>query len=173
MKYVLDVQYNGNENAVVACIGFKNWNDKKASYAKTHFIENIEPYEAGFFYRRELPCLLEALHELDDMDCVIVDGYVWLEEVTHFGLGLHLYHALKKMVPVVGVAKTLFSGTPKECALLRGESKKPLFISSVDMELEEAKVLVLQMSGKYRIPTFLKEVDGLARGTLSVEELVI
>ena len=173
MKYVLDVQYNGNENAIVACIGFKNWDDEKASYALTHFIENIEPYEAGSFYKRELPCLLEALHGLDDMECVIVDGYVWLEEVTHAGLGLHLYNALEKPIPIVGVAKTLFAGTPKECELLRGESKKPLFISSIDMELEEAKKCVALMNGKYRIPTFLKEVDALARGSVKIEGLII
>ena len=173
MKYVLDVQYNGNKNAIVACIGFYNWNDEKASYAKTHFIEKIEPYESGFFYKRELPCLLEALDGLDDIDCVIVDGYVWLEEVTHAGLGLHLYNALEKKVPVVGVAKTVFSGTPRVCEILRGESKKPLFISSVDMELEEAKKHVAKMNGKYRIPTFLKEVDALARGSITVESLLI
>jgi len=173
MKYVLDVQYNGNKNAIVACIGFKNWNDKKVSYAKTHFIENIEPYEAGFFYKRELPCLVEALAGLDNIDCIIVDGYVWLKEVTHAGLGLHLYNTLEKKVPVIGVAKTVFSGTPLVCEILRGESKKPLFISSVDIELEEAKEYLLQMHGKYRIPTFLKEVDALARGTITAKNLLI
>jgi deoxyribonuclease V len=173
MKYVLDVQYNENKNAIVACIGFKNWDDKKASYAKTHFIENIEPYETGFFYKRELPCLMEALAGLDNIDCIIVDGYVWLEKVTHAGLGLHLYNALEKKVPVIGVAKTIFSGTPHACEILRGESKKPLFISSVDMELEEAKKHVAKMNGKYRIPTFLKEVDALARGSITVESLLI
>jgi deoxyribonuclease V len=173
MTYVFDVQYNGNKNAIVACIGFQNWSDEKAMYAKTHFIENIEPYETGSFYKRELPCLLEALSGLDNMDCIVIDGYVWLGEPTHKGLGLHLYNALEKKVPIVGVAKTVFSGTPKECELLRGESKKPLFISSVDMELEEAKLSIAKMHGKYRIPTFLKEVDALARGTITIKSILI
>ncbi|HIP29308.1 MAG TPA: endonuclease V [Sulfurospirillum arcachonense] len=164
MIYVLDVQYNGDSDGLVACIGFTNWDDEKASYAKTHFIEKIEPYEAGAFYKRELPCLLEALKDLDDIECVIVDGYVWLGAVGHDGLGMYLYYALGQEVPIVGVAKTQFSGTPNICEVLRGESLKSLFVTAVDMELEEAKNAVLSMHGKYRIPTLLKEVDGLCRG---------
>ena len=164
MNYALDVQYNGNSDGLVACIGFENWNDDKPSYAKTHFIEKIEPYETGSFYKRELPCLLEALKDLDDIECVVVDGYVWLGEVGNNGLGMHLYHALGQSVPIIGVAKTPFTGTPKECEILRGESIKPLFVTSIGMELEEAKSAIFSMYGKYRIPTLLKEVDGLCRG---------
>ena len=58
----------------------------------------------------------------------------------------------------------IFAGTPNICEVLRGESLKPLFVTAVDMELEEARNAVLSMHGKYRIPTFLKEVDGLRRG---------
>ena len=39
MKYVLDVQYKDDESAVVACLGFENLEDEKASYVKTHFIK--------------------------------------------------------------------------------------------------------------------------------------
>ena len=163
MNYVLDVQYNGDSNGLVACIGFENWDDGKASYVKTNFIEKIEPYETGSFYKRELPCLLEALKGLDDIECVVVDGYVWLGEKSRGGLGMHLYHALGKSVPIIGVAKTPFAGTPKKCEILRGKSLKPLFITSVNMELEEAKSYIVRMDGKYRIPTLLKEVDGLCR----------
>ena len=164
MIYALDVQYNGDSDGLVACIGFENWDDEKPSYAKTHFIEKIEPYEAGSFYKRELPCLLEALKDLDDIECVVVDGYVWLGEVGHDGLGMYLYYALAESVPIIGVAKTPFSGTPKGCEILRGESLKPLFVTSIDKELEEAKSAIFSMHGKYRIPTLLKEVDGLCRG---------
>ena len=62
MKYVLDVQYKDDESAVVACLGFENWEDEKASYVKTHFIKEIMPYVSGEFYKRELPCLLELHH---------------------------------------------------------------------------------------------------------------
>ncbi len=163
MKYVLDVQYNGNKNAVVACLGFENWEDEKALYAQQHFIEEIRPYVSGEFYQRELPCLLEALKDLTDIECIVVDGYVWLDEPTHKGLGLHLYEALEKKVPIIGVAKAKFGNTPKDCELLRGESVKPLYITSKDMDLEEAKKAIGSMHGKYRFPTLLKEVDSLAR----------
>ena len=166
MKYVLDVQYNGNENAVVACLGFENWEDEKATYVKTHFIENIMPYVPGQFFERELPCLVEALKDLTDIELVVVDGYVWLDEPSHKGLGLHLYEALAKKVPIIGVAKAKFGNTPAFCELVRGESVKPLYLTAVDYELEEAKEAVLSMHGKYRFPTLLKEVDSLARGTV-------
>lgn len=164
MKYVLDVDYNGDKNATVACLGFEDWGDEKALYTKTYFVEPIEPYEAGSFYKRELPCLLEALKNLNDIECVVVDGYVWLGEITHAGLGMHLYDALEKKIPIIGVAKNFFTNTPKACELLRGESKKPLYITSVGMELEEAKEAILAMHGKYRFPTLLKEVDSVCRG---------
>ncbi|SFV53554.1 Endonuclease V [hydrothermal vent metagenome] len=166
MIYALDVQYNGDKNGLVACLGFKNWEDEKAFYTKTDFIEHIEPYKAGSFYKRELPCLLEALKDLDDIKCIVVDGYVWLEEPTHYGLGMHLYDALNSSTPIIGVAKTLFTNTPKECELLRGESSKPLFVTSVGIELDVAKRYIEKMHGKYRFPTLLKEVDSLAREKL-------
>jgi len=164
MIYVLDVDYNADENAIVACIGFEQWSDKEAKYQKTHFIEKIEPYQAGSFFKRELPCLLEALKDLDDIEYIVVDGYVWLEEPSHYGLGMYLYDALDKKYPIIGVAKNKFNNTPIVCELLRGESFKPLYISSIDVVLEDAKRFIQEMHGKYRFPTLLKEVDSLCRG---------
>lgn len=163
MKYALDVQYNGDENAVVACLGFENWDDDKPSYFKQHKVEKILPYVSGQFYQRELPCLLEALKGLENIECIIVDGYVWLDEESRKGLGLHLYNALEHQVPIIGVAKARFGNTPETCELLRGESTKPLYITSKDIELEEAKEAIASMHGKYHFPTLLKEVDSLAR----------
>jgi deoxyinosine 3'endonuclease (endonuclease V) len=163
MIYTLDVDYNGDKNAYVACIGFKAWSDEKPCYKKVDFIESIEPYTSGSFFKRELPCLLEALKHLDDIDVIVVDGYVWLEEQGHYGLGMYLHDALDKKVPIIGVAKNKFNNTPKACELFRGESRKPLYITSVDIGLEEAKTLVAQMHGQYRFPTLLKKVDSLCR----------
>ena len=163
MIYALDVDYNGDENAYVACLGFQSWDDEKPTYEKVDFIESIEPYESGSFFKRELPCLLEALKNLDDIEAVVVDGYVWLEEESHYGLGMYLYDALDKKIPIVGVAKNRFNNTPKVCELFRGESTKPLYITSVGMELEEAKASILKMHGAYRFPSLLKRVDSLCR----------
>jgi len=163
MIYAFDVDYNGNDNAVVATVGFEKWSNPTASFIKKDFIEPILPYESGSFYKRELPCLLTALQNLENIECVVVDGYVWLDEPTHWGLGMYLYEALGQKVPIIGVAKNRFGNTPKVCELLRGESQKPLYITSVDLTLEDAKKFIAQMSGKYRFPTLLKEVDSLCR----------
>jgi len=119
-------------------------------------------------------CLVcSALKDLDDIECIVVDGYVWLDEESHKGLGLHLYEALEKKVPIIGVAKAKFGNTPKECELLRGESVKPLFITAKDMPLEEAKKAIASMHGKYRFPTLLKEVDSLARENRVSQEVYL
>ena len=163
MIYALDVDYNRDENAHVACIGFHKWRDAEPDYEKIDFISKIEPYKSGSFFKRELPCLLEALKNVDDIECVIVDGYVWLEERRHYGLGMYLYDALDKKIPIIGVAKNRFNNTPKECELLRGESSKPLYITSVDISLDDAKAYISQMYGSYRFPYLLKKVDSLCR----------
>ena len=161
MKYVLDVQYNGNENAVVACLGFKNWEDEKAVYAKQHFIEEIMPYVPGEFYQRELPCLLLALKELEDIECLVVDGYVWLTDEKK-GLGAYLYEALNQKIPVIGVAKNWFKDNTA-IQVLRGESKKPLFVTAAGFDAKIAAKKIEQMDGAFRNPTILKQVDQLCR----------
>jgi len=164
VKYALDVQYNEDKNAIVAIIGFENWSDNRVIYTKTHCIEKVEPYEAGSFYKRELPCLLTALKEVDNIESVVIDGYVWLEKEEHYGLGMYLYDALNREIPIIGVAKNRFNNTPKSSELFRGKSKKPLYISSIGVTLEQAKEHISKMDGAYRFPTLLKEVDRLARG---------
>ncbi len=168
MIYALDVQYHNNQNALVACIGFEKWDDDIATYSKTAYIDSIEPYQAGSFYKRELPCLLVALEGLEDIECIIVDGYVWLGDENHAGLGMHLYNALDRAIPIIGVAKSKFIDTPSRCELMRGESKKPLFITSVGVELDIAKEAIASMSGKYRLPTLLKEVDRVCRESIRI-----
>lgn len=129
-------------------------------------IESIEPYVAGEFYRRELPCLLAALEDINtSVDGIIVDSYVDLPNRKP-GMGRYLYGALDQTVPVIGVAKTEFSGTDA-LPLLRGESEKPLFITAVGIEPQMALEMIRQMHGNYRFPTLLRYVDQLARGTLA------
>ncbi len=43
----------------------------------------MAPYKAGAFYKRELPSLLFALNSLDDIETIIIDGYVWLERAKN------------------------------------------------------------------------------------------
>jgi deoxyribonuclease V len=163
MIFVLDVNYNRNGSAKVGIIGFNNWEDSGASYQNVHFIESVKPYKAGEFYKRELPCLLEALKDLKNIEMVIVDGYVWLEKPTKYGLGMYLYDALNREIPIIGVAKNRFGETPSKCELFRGESRKALYITSVGIDLEKAKKFIKKMYGNYRLPSLIKDVDTLCR----------
>ena len=101
-----------------------------------------------------------------ELEAIIVDGYVSLGQQAKPGLGMHLYNALTQAVPVIGVAKNKFAGTPESCEVLRGRSQKPLFVTAVGMPLETAKLSVESMHGDNRIPTVLKRVDQLCRGIL-------
>ncbi|WP_417763026.1 endonuclease V [Shewanella sp.] len=164
MIFAVDCQYAEN-SAVAAGITFTRWDAAQATRAWTKQVTPIAPYVPGQFYQRELPCILALLPTLASLpELIIVDGYVTLGEQQRPGLGWHLYHALNEQVPVIGVAKKPFIGTPKTTEILRGNSHNPLYISSIGVELEQAKQWILSMHGKHRLPSLLKYVDQLARG---------
>ncbi len=128
------------------------------------FIEQVEPYEPGSFYKRELPCLLKLLEPVKDrIETIIVDGYVWLGPQNRPGLGAHLYESLGKQVPVIGVAKSMFRGSTNAEAVLRGRSRRPLYVTAAGMGPVIAAKNIHGMRGPHRIPTLLKRVDQLCR----------
>jgi len=164
VNLVIDVHYENN-SAIVAGILFEDWTTNEISRTILTTLNHVEPYEPGAFYKRELPCILELLKEVtEELNCIIIDGYVVLGEDQVDGLGMHLYHSMNQEIPIIGVAKKPFLGTPKDYEVFRGESKNPLLISSVGLSLEKSKTLVKSMHGKHRIPTLLKQVDQLCRG---------
>jgi deoxyribonuclease V len=161
MLACLDVDYRP-EVTVAACVLFRDWVDAtEASY----LVERgppAEPYAPGQFYRRELPHLLKVLAAVPEpLEAVVIDGYVWLGEARP-GLGAHLYEALGRRLPVVGVAKTAFHAHVA-VPVLRGESRRPLFVTAVGMEVSAAAEHVRRMHGASRIPTLLGRVDRLCR----------
>jgi deoxyribonuclease V len=159
-----DVQYH-DDHAIAACVLFKDWEDATPSRAWTVRVEGVAEYVPGQFYKRELPCLLQLLNPvLPELTLVIVDGYVWLGDESHPGLGGHLWAALNQTIPVVGVAKTRFVGAAPVAEVVRGESSNPLFVSAAGMALGEAAEVVRAMHGAFRLPTLLKRVDSLCRG---------
>jgi deoxyribonuclease V len=164
MIVALDVQYH-QDRAQAAAVLFGAWDAVAPTRVCTLQLENIAPYEPGAFYKRELPCLLAVLEAITEpIECIVVDSYVFLDSSGKSGLGARLFEALGQQVPVVGVAKTEFVGAPG-VAVLRGESKQPLFVSSVGMDVQVAAQHVQQMHGAYRLPTLLKAVDSVARKT--------
>jgi deoxyribonuclease V len=166
MMACVDVDYR-DEGAVAACVLFRDWTDEQSAGEHVCRIRRVEEYVPGQFYRRELPCLLAVLGAVTErLDLVVVDGYVWLGDETHPGLGAHLYEALGRKVPVVGVAKTRYAGAHLAVAVRRGENaSKPLFVTAVGLDVQAAVRFVQSMHGPYRIPGLLRQVDQLCRQT--------
>lgn len=132
-------------------------------------IHDVEPYEPGQFYKRELPCLLELLKHLENLpEYIIVDGYVFLDDKKRPGLGKYLYDNLQGKSIVIGVAKNRFKDMSSRNELLRGTSKKPLYITAAGIDELEAKTLILKMHGEYRMPTLLKLVDYLGKQSKNI-----
>lgn len=161
-----DVDYR-DAGARAACVLAQSWGDAMPTSEHACDIDSVEAYEPGSFYKRELPCLLSVLNRLPEPpDIAVVDGYVWLDGEERPGLGFHLFKALGSKMPVVGIAKTAFVGAEASLhvgKVYRGQSRKPLFVTSVGVELAIASAWVKGMAGPHRIPSLLTAVDRLAR----------
>ena len=163
MIIAFDVAYTESFAHVVALV-FEDWTSQHCTQSYTLNVQEIAEYESGQFYKRELPCILALFKQVKEpITMIVVDGYVTLGEDQHKGLGQYLYEALDGKIPVIGVAKNGFKGTPSYCEILRGQSTKPLYITAKGIELEQAKNNVQKMYGKYRIPELLKQVDRLSK----------
>jgi len=165
MILAFDTYYFENKARTIA-IEFENWTDEVPKKVHQFTTEDIAEYESGQFYKRELPCILDVLKPLDlsKIDIIVVDGFVYLDDDKKLGLGGYLYEALNKQIPIIGVAKNSFATINNlQRSLMRGESKKPLHITAVGMDLDFATECIKNMHGDYRFPTLLKLVDGYSR----------
>lgn len=165
MIVAFDTYYFENK-AKTVCLAFENWNDSDKFKVFTEILENINEYIPGEFYKREMPCILSLLQKIDNsnIDAIIVDGFVFLDDNDKLGLGGHLYEALNYNIPVIGVAKSNFATINQhKKELYRGQSKNPLHITSIGMDLDIATENIRRMSGQYRMPTLLKELDKLTK----------
>ena len=161
MILAVDVDYRGDK-AVAAGVVFEKWSDKESIREIVVSVPEVKEYIPGRFYQRELPCIKALLKELDtEIECIIVDGYVYLGSDDAPGLGAHLFKALEGSVTVIGVAKKPFKDTPKSAELLRGKSKRPLYVTAQGVDVAVAKQYIAKMHGKNRMPTLLKRVDQL------------
>jgi deoxyribonuclease V len=165
MIAAVDVHYFGTD-ATAGGVLFNYWTSQRPELELREFIERIEPYEPGSFYKRELPCLLELLEPVKDrIETIIVDGYVWLGPENRPGLGAHLYASLGKQVSVIGVAKSMFRSAIIAEVVLRGRSRRPLHVTAAGMDPVIAAKNIRGMHGPHRIPTLLKRVDQLCRSS--------
>ena len=163
MNLAVDVYYK-NRNACIAGVAFNAWTDAEPSAVFFSTLNGVAAYVPGKFFKRELPCILKLLKEHDlAPECIIVDGFVYLDGHKKAGLGKHLYDALGGRSAVIGVAKQPFKNGPGYCRINRGQSSKPLYITSKGFTIDAAKEHILSMHGEYRIPTLLKRADQLCR----------
>jgi deoxyribonuclease V len=164
MILAVDAHYSDN-HAIVSGVSFQSWEQPSFDATFLSAVSGIKEYIPGSFYQRELPCILKLLneHELHP-DCIVIDGYVFLDGTTKPGLGKLLFDTLNSSTPIVGVAKNAFKQISPEFQIIRGKSVKPLYITSIGMPIEQAKENIMKMYGKYRIPDILKTADLLCRG---------
>ncbi len=168
MIFAVDVYYRANL-AIVAGVLFDRWDAAEPICELTAEITGVAEYEPGQFYKRELPCIVEILGRLEKLpDCIVVDGYVYLDEFHQPGLGQHLYDAIDGKAAVIGVAKTKFKAVPSSAEVFRGDSQKPLYVTAVGIDETEARKSIAQMHGNHRMPTLLKIVDARSRGLTSI-----
>ncbi|GAA3508267.1 endonuclease V [Aquimarina addita] len=161
MILAFDTYYYDNK-AKTVCLSFEEWTDDTPVQIYSEVIEDIAEYEPGAFYKREMPCILSLLKtiNLKNVDCIIVDSFVLLNDEGKLGLGGHLYKALDNKIPIIGVAKSGFHENKRNVKeLIRGESKKPLYVSAIGITLETAYQLIKKMHGDYRMPTLLQLLD--------------
>ncbi len=163
---LLDVHYQGG-GAHAACLLADSWESESPAAGYARDIATVEPYEPGNFYLRELPCLLAVLELLPSQpQAIVIDGYVWLAPGDRPGLGARLYEALERSAPVVGIAKTAFAGL-EAChnvmPVLRGTSRRPLFVTAAGMSAVPAAEHVRRMAGPHRIPDLVRLTDRLSR----------
>ncbi|WP_433778086.1 endonuclease V [Flavobacterium anhuiense] len=161
--------YYFDQKAKTVCLEFSEWNEGKNFKIHSETIDNVAEYIPGEFYKRELPCILSLLNQIDlsKVEAIVVDGFVYLNDELKYGLGGYLYEKLNKEIPIIGVAKTNFTSIEKnKKALFRGDSKKPLYITSIGIDLDEAYKKVEGMHGEFRMPTLLKELDRLTKENL-------
>ncbi len=162
MIVALDAAYLG-EVGCAAAIVFTDWTDPHASAIHTACLSPIATYEAGAFYKRELPVLQAVLKRLaKPPDTVVIDGYVWLDS-GQAGLGAHLHQALDTATAVIGVAKSPFRNDTWSTRVTRGVSDNPLFITAAGIDQDQAAAAISSMAGAHRIPTLLKLADQTAR----------
>lgn len=165
MILAFDTYYFDNKAKTVG-IAFREWGAVQPEQVYSETLEDIAEYEPGAFYKRELPCIVSLLKQVDfqTIELIIVDGFVYLDDQGRLGLGGRLYETLGQSIPVIGVAKTNFASIENnKRKLLRGQSGNPLYITAIGIDVDEAAAHINTMSGEYRIPALLKQLDGLTK----------
>jgi len=163
MNAVLDVFYR-DRLAWAACVTFDRWVDARPRDVFTISLQVPAEYEPGHFYKRELPCLLAVLENADQrFEHIVIDSFVSLKPPLLKGLGARLAESLDACSAVIGVAKSSLKIADRYVEIRRGNSLRPLYVSSVNCPIKDAVTFILSMHGQHRIPTLIGMADQAAR----------
>lgn len=164
MIIAFDTFYFGAQAKTVA-LAFADWADPEPFEIYSELLSGIADYVPGEFYKRELPCILSLLKQVEKpVSHIVVDGFVFLDDDEKPGLGARLYEALRCEIPIIGVAKTNFATIETlKIPVFRGQSKNPLFVTAIGTDLDAAAQNVARMHGNFRLPTLLKKLDQLTK----------
>ena len=163
MLACLDVHYFEGE-ARAAAVVFNEWRDAQWVNQYSVMVQTVEAYRPGKFYLRELKPLLAAIERIGEpVETYIVDAYCYLSPDEEPGLGAYLYAEIHGRSSIIGVAKNRFRHSRHAMEVLRGHSRRPLYVTSIGLSREDAASCIAAMSGEFRIPTLLKAADQLAR----------
>lgn len=165
MKLAVAV-HRDSDGALAAAVAFDAWDAPEATRTYTSRIAHVEKAARGELDLSELPCLLQLLREHAlAPELIVIDGCVHLDANETPGLGRHLYHALEGRAAVIGVSKAALPGMPAQFELAREEEARPVIVTCVGIDLGAAKARLRAMHGRRRVPTLLKLVARLAKGT--------
>lgn len=165
MILAIDVHYRENTAKAVGAL-IQNWSDAAALQHVITYIDPVEEYEPGSFYKRELPCIIEVLKgiDLNQLGYLVVDGFVVLDDSGKPGLGAYVYENLPLKIPVIGVAKSKFHNNQQHVIpVLRGESANPLYVTAMGVDVQVAADYIKSMHGDFRLPAVLKELDRITK----------
>jgi deoxyribonuclease V len=162
MYAAVDVHYPPSGGARAALVLAPDAGFTTITSDKTVLIDRAAKYQPGEFYRRELPPIRAVLKDVDDLDLLIIDGYVTLDPDGRPGLGAYAHAEFG--VPVIGVAKTRFAAATHAIPVVRGSAARPLYVTAAGIPPVDAAEVVRAMTGKFRLPDALRRADALARG---------
>jgi len=149
-----------------------------------HTCEVPFPYVPGLLSFREMPALLPALESIETSPDVIMTDSHGRAHPRRFGLACHL--GVQLDWPVVGVAKSILTGTPKAeldskkgscvplidegetigCVLRTRTDVNPVYVSIGHRStLDDAARLTLECSPRYKIPEPTRQAHMWSRTT--------
>lgn len=163
MILCIDVHYNQN-SATAAAITATKWPAESPCEQFQVQVADVGDYQPGSFYLRELKPITEVIKLIQvPVQYFVIDAYCHLSESGTPGLGHHLHATLPNDSVVIGVAKNRYRDTTHAVELCRGNSTRPLYITSIGVDYRQAAKHIEAMAGEHRMPTLLKLVDRLSR----------